>query len=62
MSLYREYRSSAHSKCNLKYSVPEKAPIAFYNWSKNLMKHCVEIKLNMEEITDSDDAHAKRVC
>ena len=28
-----EYRGAAHSICNLKYSVPKKIPIAFYNGS-----------------------------
>ena len=28
-----EYRGAAHSICNLKYSVPKKAPIAFHNVS-----------------------------
>ena len=28
-----EYRSASHSICNLKYSIPEKIPIAFYNES-----------------------------
>ena len=26
-----EYRGAAHSICNLKYSVPKKIPIVFYN-------------------------------
>ena len=26
-----EYRSAAHSICNLKYSVPKKIPIVFHN-------------------------------
>ena len=29
----REYRGAAHSICNLKYSVPQKIPIAFHNGS-----------------------------
>ena len=28
-----EYRSTAYSLCNLKYSVPKKVPIAFHNLS-----------------------------
>ena len=28
-----EYRDSAHSICNLKYSVPERIPIVFHNGS-----------------------------
>ena len=28
-----EYRRSAHSICNLKYSVPQKIPITFHNRS-----------------------------
>ena len=28
-----EYRGAAHSICNLKYSVPKKIPIVFYNES-----------------------------
>ena len=29
----RKYRGVPHGKCNLKYSVPKKNPIAFYNGS-----------------------------
>ena len=29
----RKYRGAAYSICNLKYSVPTKIPIAFYNGS-----------------------------
>ena len=28
-----EYRGAAHSKSNLKYSIPKKIPIAFHNGS-----------------------------
>ena len=28
-----EYRSTAHSVCNFKYSLPKKIPITFHNWS-----------------------------
>ena len=29
-----EYRGTAHSTCNLKYSVPKRIPIVFHNGSK----------------------------
>ena len=29
----REYRGDAHRICNLKYSIPKKAPIVFHNGS-----------------------------
>ena len=34
MSLYREYKGTAHSIGNLKDSVPKRVPIVFHNRSK----------------------------
>ena len=31
----KEYRGAAHSKCNLRNSVPKKILIAFHNWSNH---------------------------
>ena len=43
----REYRGSAHSKFNLRYSVHKKIPIVFHNRSNLLLR----IKLGKEILT-----------
>ena len=42
-----EYRSTAHSKCNLKYSAPKQIPIVFHNGS-NYVCHLIIKKLAEE--------------
>ena len=42
-----EYRGAAHSICNLKYSVPEKIPIAFHNGS-NYDYHFIKREITEE--------------
>ena len=34
---YMEYRGAAQSICNLKYSIPKKIPIVFYNGSNYII-------------------------
>ena len=35
MSLYRKYRGTAHSYCNLIYKIPKEIPVVFHNGSTN---------------------------